>query len=91
MMTTSKSFVRAEVRDYLKAGVRLLRGVVGSHDEFLIATQILRRMQSPYTARELVLVQELLRQLSVKCEEDHRLFVQTGVDVTRPLPTLRLV
>ncbi len=90
----TKSFVRAEVLDYLKVGARLLRGVAGSHDEFMIASQILQRKHTPYTERERVLVQAMVRRLSIKCWEDARLsrpFVHTDVDVARPLPALRLV
>ncbi|MGC4098232.1 MAG: hypothetical protein QM706_14050 [Nitrospira sp.] len=83
--------MRAEVLDYLKAGVRLLKGVRGSHDAFVIASRILLKKDSPYTARERVLVRELVRQLSVKCEQGHRLPVQIGVDGTPPLPALKLV
>ncbi len=89
-MATSKSFVRAEVLDYLKAGKKLLWGVAGSHDEFLIASQILKHKDSLYTERELVLVQEMVRRLSIKCGEDDRPS-RPFVKAARPLPALRLV
>jgi len=86
----TKSFVRAEVLAYLKAGIRLLEDRAGSHGDFRTATKILRQKGSPYTERELVLVQELVRRLSNKCGEDEPAS-RPYVNVTRPLPALRLV
>ncbi len=66
MATVPKSFIRAEVLAYLKAGRRLLRRLAGSHDQFMIASQILQQKESPYTEKELVLVQDMVLRISVK-------------------------
>ncbi len=86
----TKSFVRAEVLHYLKAGARLLRGVAGSHDEFMTASKLLQRNHTHFTERERVLVQAMVRRLSIKCCEDNRLS-RLFVHIARPLPALRLV
>jgi hypothetical protein len=58
--------IRYEVSQYLFAGMSLLAGENGSHDEFMVASQALQQKTGKYTEEELALVNEVLHRVSVK-------------------------
>ena len=61
--------IRQEVRQYLDACTNLLGQKPRSHEEFMLASQLLKQKNGKCTDEELVLVLEMLRRVSIKLAE----------------------
>ena len=61
--------IRQEVRQYLDACTNVLARKPRSHEEFMLASQLLKQKNGKCTDEELVLVLEMLRRVSIKLAE----------------------
>ena len=61
--------IRPEVHQYLDACTNLLARKPVSHEQFMRASQLLQQKNGKFTDEELVLVQEMLRRISIQLAE----------------------